>query len=199
MSRIGAPTTSGPRRGRLRAVENGRLTRRRAHDAVTPAGCCGLARQRPRSGHRRIRLSAAPSRPESRGERPSAPLRASWLVRPVERADARRSRNGGAAIPRVVFRPRDPCRHKTAMSGRERLTTVVARLTPTRRGSGRVRAEAPFPASGIGPGQPACPERRRRASPRRLTARAAMTREAIRGTGRSSRSIRRDDERARPS
>ena len=36
--------------------------------------------------------------------------RRGWLVRPVERADARRSRNGGAAIPRVVFRPCDPCR-----------------------------------------------------------------------------------------
>ncbi len=33
---------------------------------------------------------------------------------PSERADARRSRNGIAAIPRVVFRPRDPRRHSIA-------------------------------------------------------------------------------------
>ena len=53
--------------------------------------------------------------------------RRGWLARPVERADALRSRNGGAAIPRVVFRPCDPCRRSIAMSGRERLTTVAVR------------------------------------------------------------------------
>jgi hypothetical protein len=36
--------------------------------------------------------------------------RRGWLARPVERADASRSWNGGVAIPRVVFRPCDPCR-----------------------------------------------------------------------------------------
>ena len=50
------------------------------------------------------------SRRESRGEALRRRSGQGWLARPVERADTLRSRNGGAAIPRVVFRPCDPCR-----------------------------------------------------------------------------------------
>ena len=162
-----APPPMGPAAGpfyRLRC--HGAHTAPRP-DVVTPAGAC-----------RRRQTRVASAMPQ-RG----------WLARPVERADALRSRNGGGAIPRVVFRPCDPCRRLDSYVGPRAPDDCRCSTAPTRRGSGRVRAEAPFPASGVGPGRPACPERRGRGLLRGVSARVRLVaRHVLRSSAKPARS-----------